>query len=161
MPNSKKVKASDNSKVENRNGRKKKSSGQNGKSKTFLCELYKANLLCHLKYHVSRVHAKIKDYQCKDCGSEFADKRTMQRHNKAVHLMIKDHICKDCGKTFSDNSNLKTHENSVHLKIKDNVCLILLVKTESTLSHWDLYAGFVTKKLPLECSSKFEGQFHK
>ena len=64
MPNSKKVKASDNSKVENRNGRKKKSSGQNGKSKTFLCELcsYKANLLCHLKYHVSRVHAKIKDY---------------------------------------------------------------------------------------------------
>ena len=89
----------------------------------FKCELcpYKASKQ-HVNTHVKEVHAKIKDHQCKECGSAFSRKENLEHHNKAVHQKIKNHKCDICESSFSKRADLKTHVKSVHLKERDYIC---------------------------------------
>ena len=88
------------------------------------CELcpYEASFKSNLREHVKRVHDKIRDHICEDCGSWFFSGKDLRIHVKGVHLKIKDHICEDCGSSFSLIGALRQHRKCVHLKIKDHIC---------------------------------------
>jgi Zn finger protein HypA/HybF involved in hydrogenase expression len=59
-----------------------------------------------VKAHIKRVHEKIKNFQCDNCGYKANSKHDILRHYKAHHLLYKEDVqedrvvCPTCGKSF-------------------------------------------------------------
>ena len=61
----------------------------------FSCKLcsYQGTIFDSLNRHVKRVHAKIREHQCEECGAKFSQRGQMVHHTKSVHWKLKEHIC--------------------------------------------------------------------
>ena len=92
-------------------------------SSKFHCELcpYETPNSQLFKDHVSSVHAKIKDYVCRECGKAYATKNHLKNHAKALHPDRKfsmdaklRHKCEICPREFDTQELLGLH-NKRHL----------------------------------------------
>ena len=48
-------------------------------------------------------------YLCPECGKEFVNKSSLERHIKAIHL-VNVFNCQQCGKLFNRRDNLTRHK---------------------------------------------------
>ena len=64
----------------------------------------------NLKRHVKRVHDKIRDIFCEDCGSAFSENSKMREHRRLVHKS-RDYVCRVCGNAFLRLTDLRLHES--------------------------------------------------
>ena len=75
----------------------------------------------YLKLHRKTVHEGIKDHKCELCGKEFVGGLVkLKKHIQTVHEKQRNYICNACGKAFAQKSSLQTHQKGYCkiLKIK-------------------------------------------
>ena len=51
--------------------------------------------------HQISVHENIREFSCKYCGKNFANKQQLTVHEKSIHEKLKDFHCILCEKSFS------------------------------------------------------------
>ena len=76
----------------------------------------------YLKVHVARVHSR-NTFLCTECGAEFKDKSTMERHTNKIHTHTTQEVqCSECGKKLVSNRKLRTHVKKMHLNLFSISC---------------------------------------
>ena len=50
---------------------------------------------------------KVRNHVCAECGSAFAEKAQLIKHDKAVHLQVREAQCKQCHKSFKQGHYLR------------------------------------------------------
>ena len=84
------------------------------------CESFFANK-SYLKYHINRVHLKIKPLKkfiCNECEAPFEQKKCLEHHINRVHLNFKLYECDLCKKAFFIEPDLKQHLKANHKEQK-------------------------------------------
>ena len=69
--------------------------------------------LHNMKEHVRIAHTGDKNYQCRDCGKQFAYARNLRYHRR-LHKSERPFKCAVCGKCFAGAGELGRHQRSAH-----------------------------------------------
>ena len=104
----------------------KRSAVNQEKDKILTCKQcsYKTSKNYQLKYHVERVHEKIKNQVCEDCGYATYFKQSLKQHMFIVHSIGEGETfsCELCPFTAPTINRLRIHVGEVHEKIRNQVC---------------------------------------
>ena len=58
----------------------------------------------------------------KDCGYSSFFKADLKKHYSKMHLKLKNYQCHLCEKTFTTKGRCNEHINGIHLNIKPYIC---------------------------------------
>ncbi|XP_062861786.1 histone-lysine N-methyltransferase PRDM9-like, partial [Trichomycterus rosablanca] len=120
--------------------------------------LYKHIRRCHYEEYMRRVtpekdqscgHAEKKLHYCSECGKEFNNQSTLQRHLR-FHTGEKPYQCLQCGKSFTQQSDLHRHRR-VHTGERPYHCP-QCGKNFTGKSHLQLHQRIHTGEKPFCCS---------
>ena len=68
----------------------------------------------YVKLHIRRVHKKVKNAACDQCGKSFFNEKKLSEHITAMHDKIKPFICDLCGFKTAKMGNLNIHRQKSH-----------------------------------------------
>ena len=75
-----------------------------------------------LQTHVDRVHKKLKNFECQECGKTFFRLPEFKDHNNIVHKNFKPFQCNLCPFKAINNGKLNYHHKIVHRNIRSHPC---------------------------------------
>lgn len=106
---------------------------------------------CHLDLHINKVHKKMKQYICLDCGKTFYRDEELKAH-ALIHTGEKPLTCVDCSRIFRQRQTRDEHNLRMHIKIKSFICLGCdKIKTFYTLKELKLHSGNIHPEVLFPC----------
>ena len=75
---------------------------------------YSSFFKADLKKHYSKIHLKLKNYQCHMCEKTFTTKGRCNEHINGIHLNIKPFICDKCDYQTAYSGTFREHQKVAH-----------------------------------------------
>ena len=103
-----------------------------------------------LKLHVDKVHLKLEEQTCEECGKILSGKNSIKRHKLSAHNDgKKDYQCEDCGRCFVADRSLTEHKK-IHgeKNWKCDKCGIALATEYKLSRHMEAVHGTAKYQCP-------------